>query len=89
MRDERKCTPSTRYDIHILLVRLELISLHQLALVAWKHNFFQHLQSSNNGTSRLTQALLRQIEQQRNGEMVDSGLLKRVIDSYGQARIHR
>jgi hypothetical protein len=33
---------------------------------------------------RLTQALLRQIEQQRRGEDVDSSLLKKVIDSYGE-----
>jgi cullin 1 len=50
--------------------------------VAWKQNFFKHLNTSG-GVSRLTQALLKQIELQRNGEPVDSGLLKRVIDSYG------
>jgi hypothetical protein len=31
--------------------------------------------------------LLKQIEHQRNGDAVDSGLLKRVIDSYGPSRI--
>lgn len=55
----------------------------QLALVAWKQNFFKHLNPGAGGVSRLTQALLKQIELQRNGEQVDSGLLKRVIDSYG------
>jgi cullin 1 len=54
----------------------------KLSLVAWKQNFFRHFNSFG-GTSRLTQALLRQIEAQRDGEDVDSGLLKKVIDSYG------
>lgn len=55
----------------------------QLALVSWKNNFFDHFADSK-GTSRLTQAVLRQIQQQRNGEEIDSGLLKKVIDSYGK-----
>lgn len=59
----------------------------QLALVAWKQNFFKHLQPGSGGTSRLTQALLRQIELQRNGEDIDSTLLKKVIDSYGKSAI--
>lgn len=52
--------------------------------MAWKHNFFKYFQQKGAGNSRLTQALLRQIEQHRNGETVDSGLMKKVIDSYGQ-----
>ena len=40
------------------------------------------------GVSRLTQALLRQIEQQRNGEAADSTLLKKIIDSYGETALY-
>lgn len=61
--------------------RKEVYTVYTLSLVAWKQNFFRHFNSSG-GTSRLTQALLRQIEAQRDGEDVDSGLLKKVIDSY-------
>jgi lipase chaperone LimK len=41
--------------------------------------FFKFFQTDNGNVSRLTQALLRQIEAQRNGEVIDSGLLKQVI----------
>lgn len=37
----------------------------------------------------MTLAVNRQIELQRNGEQVDSGLLKRVLDSYGELRALR
>lgn len=84
MKDGRRCTQSIRYVPVAPISRSWLTRLCQLALVAWKQNFFKHLQNSSNGTSRLTQALLRQIEQQRNGEAGDSGLLKRVIESYGK-----
>ncbi|WVF68727.1 hypothetical protein IAT40_003499 [Kwoniella sp. CBS 6097] len=62
--------------------RKEVYTVYTLALVAWKQNFFKHFASNASGMSRLTQAILRQIEQQRNGEAIDSGLLKKVIDSY-------
>ncbi|RXK41513.1 Cullin 1 [Tremella mesenterica] len=62
--------------------RKEVYTVYTLALVSWKANFFKHLQADHNKPSRLTQALLRQIELHRNGEAVDSSLLKRVIDSY-------
>ena len=83
MRAGKRCILCIRYaritvDLHILICPTKL------ALVAWKQNFFRHLQNATSGHSRLTQALLRQIEQQRNGEPVDSSLLKRVIDSYGE-----
>lgn len=55
----------------------------QLALVAWKNNFFSHF-SNNKDVSQLTQALLRQIEAQRNGENVDQTLMKGIIQSYGE-----
>ncbi|WWD18765.1 hypothetical protein CI109_103220 [Kwoniella shandongensis] len=62
--------------------RKEVYSVYTLALVAWKQNFFRYFTVTGGGMSRLTQAVLRQIEQQRNGEDIDSGLLKKVIDSY-------
>ena len=48
----------------------------ELALVQWKTNFFPHVQS------KLSGAILRLIERQRNGGMVDQGLIKKVIDSF-------
>ncbi|WWC88344.1 uncharacterized protein L201_003254 [Kwoniella dendrophila CBS 6074] len=62
--------------------RKEVYTVYTLALVAWKQNFFRHFTVSSGGMSRLTQAVLRQIEQQRDGEVIDSSLLKKVIDSY-------
>lgn len=55
----------------------------QLGLVAWKHNFFSYFSQSKD-ISQLTQALLRQIEAQRNGEEVDQTLMKGIIQSYGE-----
>ncbi|WVQ84971.1 hypothetical protein IAT38_007135 [Cryptococcus sp. DSM 104549] len=61
--------------------RKEVYTVYTLALVAWKQNFFKYF-ADNGETSRLTAAVLRQIQSQRNGEDVDSSLLKKVIDSY-------
>jgi cullin 1 len=36
------------------------------------------------GISQLTQALLRQIESQRNGEEVNQTLMKGIVQSYGK-----
>ena len=51
----------------------------QLALVQWKSNFFIHVQSRS---SNLAGAILRLIERQRNGEAIDQGLVKKVVDSF-------
>jgi cullin 1 len=51
----------------------------QLALVQWKTNFFLHVQSKH---AKLAGALLRLIELQRNGETIDQGLVKKVVDSF-------
>ena len=56
-----------------------LLSLVQLALVQWKSNFFLHVQSKN---QKLAGAILRLIERQRNGETIDQGLVKKVVDSF-------
>lgn len=56
------------------------LSLHrQLALVQWKQNFFLHIQGKN---TKLASAVLRLIENQRNGETIDVGLVKKVVDSF-------
>jgi cullin 1 len=47
--------------------------------VQWKTNFFQHVQSKN---TKLAGAILRLIERQRNGETIDQGLVKKVVDSF-------
>ncbi len=60
---------------------MELMITCQLALVAWKQNFFKAFGSSSQ--NRLTEAVLRQIELQRNGEVIENSLIKHVIDSYG------
>ncbi|ORY31833.1 putative ubiquitin-protein ligase [Naematelia encephala] len=62
--------------------RKEVYTVYTLALVAWKQNFFRHFTTEKAGMSRLTSALLSQIKKQRDGEVVDSGLMKKVIDSY-------
>lgn len=51
----------------------------QLALAQWKTYFFSHIQQDN---SKLTNAVLRLISQQRNGELIDQGLVKKVVDSF-------
>ncbi|WVQ73430.1 hypothetical protein IAR50_003002 [Cryptococcus sp. DSM 104548] len=61
--------------------RKDVYTVYTLALVSWKNNFFKHF-ADQGETSRLTQALLRQIQAQRNGEDVDNSLLKKVVDSY-------
>jgi cullin 1 len=55
-----------------------------LALVQWKQNFFMHIQLRQ---TKLAGAILRLIEQQRNGETIDQGLVKKVVDSFGQSSI--
>ncbi|KAL7420574.1 ubiquitin ligase (cullin) of SCF [Cryptotrichosporon argae] len=62
--------------------RKDVYNVYTLALVSWKRNFFDSIQKRKDEASRLTQAVLRQIEQQRNGEEIDTSLLKKVIESY-------
>jgi cullin 1 len=44
--------------------------------VQWRANFFLHIQG------KLAAAILRLIEHQRNGEAIDQGLVKKVVDSF-------
>lgn len=81
-KDEGRKEVYTVYTVRQYAFPLQDIAHKQLALVAWKVNFFKFLGSEKN-VSRLTQAILKQIEAQRNGEVVDTGLLKQVIASYG------
>ncbi|KAF8550830.1 Cullin-domain-containing protein [Imleria badia] len=53
--------------------------VYTLALVQWKSNFFLHVQSKH---GKLAGAILRLIERQRNGETIDQGLVKKVVDSF-------
>lgn len=62
------CTPSTRY----------VVCLTQLALIQWKRYVFQPIQA----TTKLTRAVLEQIRVQRDGGVIQSSLLKSVLDSY-------
>jgi cullin 1 len=47
--------------------------------VQWRANFFLHIQGKQ---SKLAGAILRLIEHQRNGETIDQGLVKKVVDSF-------
>ncbi|KAK0553485.1 ubiquitin ligase (cullin) of SCF [Tilletia horrida] len=58
--------------------RKEVYWVFTLALVKWKQCMLAHVQKN----SKLTQAILKQIEKQRNGDAIDSSLLKTVIDSF-------
>ncbi|KIP06829.1 hypothetical protein PHLGIDRAFT_72117 [Phlebiopsis gigantea 11061_1 CR5-6] len=53
--------------------------VYTLALVQWKTNFFLHVQAKH---QKLAGAVLRLIERQRNGETIDQGLVKKVVDSF-------
>ncbi|KAM6496298.1 Cullin [Amanita muscaria] len=49
-----------------------------LALAQWKQGFFIHVQQDD---AKLVNAILRLITQQRNGELIDQGLVKKAVDS--------
>ncbi|KAG8957066.1 hypothetical protein FRC00_004506 [Tulasnella sp. 408] len=59
--------------------RLGVYPVYTLALVQWKQNFFLHIQNKN---QKLTNIVLRLIENQRNGETIDVGVVKKVVDSF-------
>ncbi|TFY78525.1 hypothetical protein EWM64_g5483 [Hericium alpestre] len=59
--------------------RKGIYPVYTLALVQWRQNFFNHIQSKDR---KLAGAILRMIEQQRNGETIDQGLVKKVVDSF-------
>ena len=51
----------------------------QLALAQWKAQFFLHIQKDH---AKLVVAVLRLIALQRNGDVIDQGLVKKVVDSF-------
>ncbi|PWN96309.1 putative SCF complex member Cullin 1 [Tilletiopsis washingtonensis] len=51
--------------------------VYTLALVQWKTHMFAAVQKKG----RLVAALLKQIEKQRNGETIETSLVKKVVDS--------
>lgn len=79
-----------RLDVHIIYAVCQSLFLpyesrlitksSQLALIQWKEFMYRQLQQHKKW--RLTSALLRQVERQRNGEIVDTGMLKTVISSF-------
>ena len=60
--------------------RKGVYNVYTLSLVQWKSYLFEPVQSKN---KKLANAVLRLIESQRNGQSIDSGLVKKVIDSFG------
>lgn len=59
--------------------RKTVYPVYTLALVQWKNNLFIPVQQRH---AKLAGAILRLIEQQRNGETIDQGLVKKVVDSF-------
>ncbi|KAF7291605.1 CULLIN-2 domain-containing protein [Mycena chlorophos] len=70
------------YPVYTVRNRLHPSSLFlttiQLALVQWKNNLFVPIQRKH---TKLASAILRLVESQRNGETIDQGLVKKVVDS--------
>ncbi|KAK4056472.1 ubiquitin ligase (cullin) of SCF [Microbotryomycetes sp. JL221] len=58
--------------------RKNVYPVYILALVQWKDHFYKHVQTSN----KLTSAVLKLIEKQRQGETIETDLVKKVIDSF-------
>lgn len=81
MKVERAFIRSTLYVFKTAsAIAMVLTRVSQLALVQWKANFFIHVQNKH---TKLASAILKLIELQRNGETIDQGLVKKVIDSFG------
>ncbi|GAA5868774.1 hypothetical protein JCM8547_005374 [Rhodosporidiobolus lusitaniae] len=58
--------------------RKNVYVVYILALVSWKDHFYNHVQAKG----KLTHAVLKLIEKQRNGETIETDLVKKVIDSF-------
>ncbi|KAG1863169.1 Cullin repeat-like-containing domain protein [Suillus subalutaceus] len=63
------------YEIGEERYNQEVLEVHTLAFVHWKEIIFFHLHIT------LTSVILRWIERQRDGEMINQGLVKNVVDS--------
>lgn len=58
--------------------RKNVYTVYTLALVQWRDVFYSHIQKKQLATN----AVLRLIERQRNGEAVDTDLIKKTIESF-------
>ncbi|GAA5839676.1 hypothetical protein JCM3766R1_000940 [Sporobolomyces carnicolor] len=58
--------------------RKNVYVIYILSLVTWKDHFYLHVQQK----LKLTNAVLKLIEQQRNGETIETDLIKKVMDSF-------
>jgi len=59
--------------------RKNVYTVYTLALVVWNDEMFKYIQAKNN---KLANAILRLIERQRNGESINTGLIKQVVGSF-------
>ncbi|EKM79404.1 hypothetical protein AGABI1DRAFT_120802 [Agaricus bisporus var. burnettii JB137-S8] len=59
--------------------RKGIYPVYTLALVQWKNDLFIPIQNKQH---KLANAILRLIEAQRNGEVINQGLVKKVVDSF-------
>ncbi|GAA5845367.1 hypothetical protein JCM9279_004858 [Rhodotorula babjevae] len=60
--------------------RKNVYHVYILALVSWKNEFYSGLQSGSG--NKLTTAVLKLIEKQRQGETIETDLVKKDIDSF-------
>jgi cullin 1 len=49
----------------------------KLSLVSWRDHFFQNVQKN------VMKAVLKLVKKQRDGETIDTGLVKKVVESFG------
>lgn len=79
-RDEGKKAVYPVYTVsaHATFPNSLLITL-QLALAQWKTHFFLPIQRENH---KLAGAVLRLIERQRNGDVIDQGLINKIVFSF-------
>lgn len=85
-KEEGKKNVYTVYTVRVILCwsadtsHLCLPLSSQLSLVQWKEHMFKHVKAKH----RLGNAILKQVEKQRNGEVIETSLVKKVIDSLGE-----